>query len=105
MKSKDFSRLGTPAIYIAKCGTLCKIGVSENVPVRIKQLERIEKKKVRLIYAECFIFCYATENKIHKMLSKRRVRGEWFRMTVSEALFVAKKLNICRIYEISTYRW
>jgi hypothetical protein len=68
-----------------------KVGVSENVPNRLRQLELSGGCKMELSY--CSEACYNSEfleKKIHGILREHKYIGEWFSVDPQHAIDVVK---------------
>lgn len=65
--------------FIQTDSKLVKIGTTTNLAERIKQIQAMNPKKVRV--KAVLNGGYNTEATIHNLFAKSRVRGEWFRLT------------------------
>lgn len=75
-------------IYVFSCGPHIKIGVTRNVSGRLKALQVGQAYPVRL---ECLWdvpvdTAHKAEAYAHRLLSKHKVRGEWFAATLDDVL-------------------
>lgn len=65
-------------IYILECGGKYKIGLSNNVERRRKELDN-KPFPVNIVYKSKMIDdSYETEQEIHKMYESKKIYGEWF---------------------------
>jgi len=65
-----------------------KIGMAENVDRRLSELQEGNPYKLNIISVmDCYSVSHAdeTEKRIHKLFSKKRIRGEWFKASISLA--------------------
>lgn len=67
--------------YIIKGGHKVKIGVSKNVPERLKQLQTSRSMELRVIH----VFNGNLEKELHKQFADYRLKGEWFSAEPVEA--------------------
>lgn len=75
-KPKDTSWAGG-YVYLFECGGKYKIGVSNNVDRRIKDLDH-RPFKVTLISKVHSKMAYKVEGTIHARLKKHKIEGEWY---------------------------
>ncbi len=75
-KSKD-SNYTSGYVYLFECGGKYKIGVSQNVSRRIKDLDR-RPFKVNLISKVYSKMAYKVEGTIHSCLKSHKIEGEWY---------------------------
>lgn len=73
-------------IYVVSCGPHIKIGVTRNVPGRMKALQVGQAYKVKL---ECLWdvpaeTAHKAEACAHRFLAQHRARGEWFTATLDD---------------------
>lgn len=65
-------------MYIFECGGRYKIGVSDNVDRRVKELDN-RPFPVRLVAKSRLVHCaFEAEREIHEWLEEYRLSGEWF---------------------------
>jgi hypothetical protein len=80
MKGK--SKAGTKRfVYIVKCESYIKVGVSDKPFSRISTMETgnpFDLELVALLFVNGKRQAYATEHNIHKKFANDRVKGEWF---------------------------
>lgn len=64
-------------IYLLECGGKYKIGYSNNVERRMKQLDTrpFSLNLITKVYSD---IAFDVEQRIHKMMSKYKVEGEWY---------------------------
>ena len=68
-------------VYIAKSGEYYKIGISDNPPERIKQLNTASPERIQLVSEYKSVNAVAAEKRLHKSLRHYRKNGEWFALT------------------------
>jgi uncharacterized C2H2 Zn-finger protein len=94
-----------------------KIGRSESIEERIKQIQTSNANKIIFINSFECKDSVILENKLHKYFEKNRINGEWFKFTEQElknCVKYAEKLineihakldkNTCKTCNFSTYR-
>jgi hypothetical protein len=79
---------GAGYVYIIQCEnhSLYKIGVAANVESRRQLLQIGCPFELRTVEFSKCRDPYATEELLHEMVGKHRVRGEWFRLTDAQLL-------------------
>lgn len=70
-------------VYVARRGALVKIGFTENLTARLRQL-RVDAHGERVdvlgtVQCAAGVRTYALERTVHARFEHLRVRGEWFR--------------------------
>lgn len=67
-------------VYIMECNGFYKVGVSQDVKKRQKQLQTGNGKEIKILYSsnEC-INAFEVENLIHKKYKLYQTIGEWFK--------------------------
>jgi ribosomal protein L13 len=85
-----YTARGSGDVYIIKCGDFVKIGESRDVRRRLARLQKSNPLELHLLrmYRPLAntIPARVFEVAIHRLLSKYRHRGEWFRMAAFEEL-------------------
>ncbi len=70
-------------LYAISDGEAVKLGISVNIGKRLKQIQTGHPKPLKVLwklYAGATTgAAYKTERKLHRLCSKYRVRGEWFK--------------------------
>lgn len=64
-------------VYIIKCANFYKIGYTNSVMRRMKQLDT-RPFPLELIYTRYFSHAYSIEQELHKEYEDFRVDGEWY---------------------------
>lgn len=82
-------------VYLFECGGKYKIGVSKNVERRMKELDN-RPFKVNLICKVYSDMAYKVEQRIHELMSKFKIEGEWyeFKNTPSVDQFIKLVKNV-----------
>ena len=84
-------------IYIISCGDLLKIGVTNDIDKRIKNLQTGNPKPLTLEFVQEKNNPYKVENYLHIRLQKHRIKGEWFEgITVHD---IRVQLMLCTEYD------
>ena len=74
-------------VYLASCGGLTKAGMTNNVRQRMNSLGFNLSSKNRVVfYSSCNRDSKGVESYLHYKLRNYRVRGEWFNISVDDAL-------------------
>jgi hypothetical protein len=76
-----------PVVYIASTGEITKVGCTRHPLSRIASIQ----SKIGEVFREVYIsqphkLAFCSERKIHKILDKYRLHGEWFDISTSEIL-------------------
>lgn len=74
-------------LYCISDGSLCKFGYSRDPNSRLKHLQTGNSNQLELVHSVSVRgdLCAKTlERTLHREYAYRRVRGEWFRCSVSE---------------------
>ena len=79
------AQIARKAVYIARAGAFCKIGISHNISVRMSQLRIHSPTAVKLYGTYQYDDAKALEKAVHAELADRRRHGEWFRIGAQEA--------------------
>lgn len=72
---------GSCFVYFITCGELMKIGVANNVPNRLKQLQTSNPLEMQIFHVIPFHSrqeAFKEEARLHSKYSICRVNGEWF---------------------------
>lgn len=74
----------------------CKIGVSSDPRRRLRQLQTAHPEKLQLWHQEPYDGARAdlVEAMVHRTLSHKRTRGEWFSITVEDGILELKFATI-----------
>jgi len=65
-------------VYLMECGGKYKVGISENIERRVKELNN-KPFPTRLVTHSDMVHCaYEAEREIHEWLDEYRIGGEWF---------------------------
>lgn len=78
-----------PQVYVMDDGLHRKIGISDNPAVRAKEVRR--SAPVRVVFAQEAPECRRVERKAHLILADRHVGGEWFSVSIEEAVDVVMR--------------
>jgi len=75
-------------IYVFECGGRCKVGFSADVKSRLKILQSGNPFKINLIrtFSVPQVRVRAVEAKVHRVLRRASVGGEWFQVTQNQAV-------------------
>jgi len=74
------------AIYVMESEVGVKIGISKNPDERLRQITNASGMQVSLRHTRDHESAYAVEQNAHKILADKRLNGEWFNVTVNEAI-------------------
>ena len=90
------------SIYLFKCGRYHKIGISKNVPSRLKTIQTMNAHRVTfvsswLIPLEDPETARRLESRLHHHYKEHRFHHEWFKLPKSEL----EKLKRCDIVEFT----
>ena len=83
----------TQMLYIMRCGTAFKFGISNNPPKRVKQLQTGNAEPIDLIFQLVLdqgIAASDVEKILHKFLKKYRKCGEWFELSEDQVFTLAQ---------------
>jgi len=79
-----------PVVYVIRAGyTHYKIGVSENVTKRLRQLQTGNPERLKVIHIQGFpdiSIARIIEKHLHRMLKDYRLNGEWFEILTQSEL-------------------
>lgn len=81
---KEPTPKATSHIYLMKCGDKYKIGVSNNVEKRKKQLDNRPFPVEIIAVSPLVEGAYEIERELHEIYSDCRIDGEWFNLTQEE---------------------
>jgi len=73
-------------IYVMESEVGVKIGISKNPNERLRQVTNASGMQVSLRHTREHESAYAVEQNAHKLLADKRRTGEWFNVTVDEAI-------------------
>lgn len=92
---RDTKRNGKKRVYVFDMnGNFVKIGVSNDVSERSKQVSNSAGIAVTRIYASDFLNdCFSVENKMHTVFKDKKMSGEFFHVPFDEAVAVLKALT------------
>ena len=71
----------TACVYVIKCDKFYKIGVADNVKVRLAALQHCNPIELRVVAARRVAKAFSVESKLHIKYKPFHVRGEWFELT------------------------
>ena len=74
------------SIYVMESEVGVKIGISKNPDERLRQITNASGMHVSLRHTREHESAYAIEQSAHKLLADKRRTGEWFNVTVDEAI-------------------
>jgi len=74
------------ALYVMESEVGVKIGISKNPDERLRQITNASGMQVSLRHTREHESAYAVEQNAHKLLADKRRTGEWFSVTVDEAI-------------------
>lgn len=88
-------RFPNASIYIAQIKeyNLYKIGVSQNVERRFRDIANLSPFKIELLFTKQIQKPYDLELKLHKSQEKNYIKSEWFKLTEKELLNVFEIIN------------
>jgi len=81
-------------LYLFRVGDMAKIGVSKNVPRRLKETQTHNAREVELINSWSVNDPYAVEDSLHYELLERSERGEWFDISDRSAYDLADAIEL-----------
>ena len=79
------------SIYLLSSNGLYKIGISNKPEKRLKQLKTGNPNIQLVCYSQKVFFAQWLEKHLHKLFSKDKVNGEWFKLK-EESILTLKKL-------------
>jgi hypothetical protein len=65
-------------IYLMRCGKYHKVGITNNPGARLIQVQTNNPEKVSLVFHRQVLNTEMVERKLHYVLRRQRIRGEWF---------------------------
>lgn len=65
-------------VYLMKCGGRYKVGISENLERRVKELNNRPFPTEIVTHSNMVHCAYEAEREIHEWLAEYRIGGEWF---------------------------
>jgi hypothetical protein len=74
------------ALYVMESEVGVKIGISKSPDERLRQITNASGMHVSLRHTRDHESAYAVEQNAHKLLADKRRTGEWFNVTVNEAI-------------------
>lgn len=80
-------------LYVLKCGEFYKIGVSNWVEKRVKQIQNGNPYKVEVIIKYHYENSYYLEKLFHQKFFRKNTGGEWFKLSKKEILEIKKILQ------------
>lgn len=78
LQSSSTSSRSKSCVYVMKCGGRYKVGVSDNVVRRTKELDNRPFKVSLVVSSQPMVHAYDAERWIHNHLNQYRLGGEWF---------------------------
>ena len=81
---KEPTPKATSHIYLMKCGDKYKIGVSNNVEKRKKQLDNRPFPVEIIAVSPLVAGAYNIEKELHEVYAEKRLNGEWFDLTEND---------------------
>lgn len=81
-------------LYIISCQHFCKIGVANDVQLRLSQLATGNPFPMEVLAVFEYKNAVTVEKALHQKFSSVRVKGEWFSLTENQA---EEAKNICRL--------
>jgi hypothetical protein len=90
-------------IYLIFDESLClhKIGITTKLSERVKAIKNQSGSKKTLVKSVFVEDIYLNESRIHSNFSRKRVQGEWFNLTDSEAEAVKSQMDQVAIGDVS----
>jgi hypothetical protein len=96
------------SVYLIQVGPLVKIGLSVNVRKRLKSLSAgMAEAPTAVMYRE-FRFneqAFAVERFMHRHFLQHRVRGEWFKIDMEDAIALLDELPVPKWSDIRGGAW
>ena len=71
-------------IYIVECGKYYKIGITLDIKNRMGSIQTDNPHKLRLIFCQKTIEYQNLEAYCHNRFKDKRIRGEWFELTIED---------------------
>lgn len=75
-------------VYLLRCGEHYKIGMSDNVSKRVKQIQTNSPHEVKHIHTIPTDNPSDLEQQLHTRFASKRVRGEWFALSDDDVSFI-----------------
>lgn len=79
-------------VYVVRCADLYKIGATRNATQRISRFETAYPHDLRVIRVAHVANMTRTEKSLHTRFREKRVKGEWFDLSVSDLRVIARLL-------------
>lgn len=83
-------------VYIIKCCSFYKIGITKNIKDRIRNYDTHNPKKTEYVHFEFFDDSEEVEKILFDIFQDKRIKGEWFKLKredVLEAISIMKLLK------------
>lgn len=80
-------------VYLIKSDSYYKIGVSQDVRQRIKQLGTLPPFDIKLICTIRTDSAYNLESQLHEQFEEKRVNGEWFELEDNDVEYIKELSN------------
>lgn len=68
-------------VYLLECEGFYKIGITDDVRKRLSQIQTSTPFNVKLIHSIPLANAWLLEKHLHERFAKKRVRGEWFKLS------------------------
>jgi len=80
-------------IYIIKTNEFYKIGITNNIKRRIKEIEALNPFKIELILYKKLLYSKTVEAFLHAEFRDKNIKGEWFNLSELDLMFIKSKLE------------
>lgn len=82
------------AVYLAKFGNMVKVGLTNDPAARLRTLQTGLPEALTMPYLVVLPKreqAVRLEKSLHRQMADRRVRGEWFRIDIEDAIAIAER--------------
>src|SRR5688572_19924917 len=76
------------SVYVLKCGSRYKIGISVNPQQRLKQIQCLWPEPITLIHQIRSPSYKPIERQLHHRFADKRRRGEWFELSDEDLSYI-----------------
>ncbi len=90
---KTVSYNSPDGIYIVKTNEFYKIGRTNNIKRRIKELESLNPFDVELILYQKKLYSKTVEAFLHAEFRDKNIKGEWFKLSELDLMLIKSKLE------------
>lgn len=92
-KKKEINRVNYRLVYLLSCGSFYKIGVTNDLGRRIKQLDERPYKINVIKVSKPLENAFNVEKRLHKIFKSKIIKGEWFNLNKNDVTFIVSYLS------------